>query len=113
MSHSDFSCLSPTSCYYSYFYKELKVLLTLAFFFKGRIKPELKTVLMRWLVKLLFFIGVLEILLGCLGTHLFLLLPSIFALWLLASAVLSPYVVLLHVDCVAASLGLVSQIYCA
>lgn len=68
---------------------------------------------MRWLEKLLFFIGILEILLGCLGTHLFLLLPSIFALQLLTSVPLALYVALLRFDCGAASLGLVSMIYWA
>lgn len=74
------------SCYHSYLHKELKFLLTLSFFFKAGIKLGLKPILMRWLEKLLFFIGVLKILLGCFGTHLFLLPPSIFALWLLAAA---------------------------
>ena len=47
-----------------------------------------------------------------LGTHLFLPLPSIFALWLLTFAPLTPHSVLLHVHCLAARVGLVSLIYC-
>lgn len=75
------------SCYHDYLHKELKFLLTHAFFFfsKVGIKLGLKTVLMRWLEKLLFFIGILKILLWCFGTHLFycLHLSLLYGFWLL------------------------------
>lgn len=46
------------------------------------------------------------------GTYLFLLSPSIFALWILTFAALTSHSVLLHFSCLAARFGLLSLIYC-
>lgn len=103
-------CPQP-SCYHSYLHKELKFLLTLAFFFQSGNKAWAEDRFDEMARKTAFLHWRFENIALVFWDPFVLLPPSIFALWLLAAAALSLCVVLPHSDSVAARPGLVSLIY--